>query len=62
VSPIGMMFGPPEYMKRDAVSDLLRFAPMTSTNGASRETPYARSWRCRFARSLVLALRGVPPQ
>ena len=54
------LFGPPVYTQRDAVTDLLRFADMTSTNGNRRQTPYARSWRCRFARQLVLALRGVP--
>lgn len=55
------LFGPPTYTKQDAISDLLRFAPLTSTNGPPRQTPSGRSWRCRLARDLVLSLRGVPP-
>lgn len=58
---LGELFGPPVYTHRDFVSDMLRFAPMTSVDGPPRPTKYALNWRCRLARMLVLELRGVPP-
>lgn len=55
-------WGPPTYTKRDATSDLLRFADMTSADGSRRPGPHGRDchWRSRLGRLLVLALRGVP--
>lgn len=51
-----------EYTKRDAVSDLLRYAELTSANGTRRPGPGMRPtlWRQRLARRLALAVRGVP--
>jgi len=59
------MFGPPVYTSSDAISDLLRFADLSCLDVKTgktytKPTPHGRSWRARFGRQLILALRGVP--